>query len=236
MSNQACKEEVHKARPEIVNVNSNNPIFSHFSIKISKCSSNCNNINDPYANICVTDIIKNLNVKVFNLMSRTSETRHIEWHETCKCQCRLDAIVCNNKQQWNKDKCRFECKELIDGVCDKGFIWNPSSCEVECNKSYEIGQYLDYENCKYRKKLVDKLLDECTKTVREAKLANISFVENENENSYKCIPCTVYIVLLSVFFTFNVGGIVTYYVYSQWYLKNDSPYVDFNTNKETTIY
>ena len=78
MSNQACKEEAHKARPKIVNVNSNNPIFYHFSIKISKCSSNCNNINDPYANICVPDIIKNLNVKVFNLMSRTSETRHIE--------------------------------------------------------------------------------------------------------------------------------------------------------------
>ena len=53
-------------------------------------------------------------------MSRTNETRFIEWHEACKCECRLDAIVCN-KQRWNKDKCRIECKELIDkGVCDKG--------------------------------------------------------------------------------------------------------------------
>ena len=92
MNNQACK-----ARPEIVNVNTNNPIFYPFSIKISKCSVNGNNINDPYARICVPDIIKNLNVKVFNLMSRTNETRFIEWHETCKCECRLDAIVCNNK-------------------------------------------------------------------------------------------------------------------------------------------
>ena len=47
-------------------------------------------------------------------MSRTYETRLIKWHETCKYQCRLDAIVCNNKQHWNKDKCRCECKELID--------------------------------------------------------------------------------------------------------------------------
>ena len=91
MNNQACK-----ARPQIVNVNSNNPIFYPFSIKTSKCSGNCNNINDPYAKICVPDIIKNLNVKVFNLMSRTTETRHIEWHETCKWQCRLDAIVIIN--------------------------------------------------------------------------------------------------------------------------------------------
>ena len=91
MINQACK-----ARPEIINVNSNNPVFYPFSIKTSKCSGNCNNINDPYAKICVPDIIKNLNVKVFNLMSRTTETRHIEWHETCKWQCRLDAIVIIN--------------------------------------------------------------------------------------------------------------------------------------------
>ena len=115
MNNQPCK-----ARPEIINVNSNNPIFYPFSIKTSKCSGSCNNINDPYARICVPDIVKNLNVKVFNLMSRTNETRFIEWHEACKCECRLDAIVCN-KQRWNKDKCGLECKELIDkGVCDKG--------------------------------------------------------------------------------------------------------------------
>ena len=42
-------------------------------------------------------------------MSRTNETRHIEWHE-CKCKCRLDGSVCNNKQRWNEDKCRYECK------------------------------------------------------------------------------------------------------------------------------
>ena len=123
-----------KARPEIINVSSNNPVFFPFSIKKSKCSGNCNNINDPYAKICVPDVIKDLNVKVFNLMSRTNETRFIKWHEKCKCKCRLDAIVCNNKQRWNKNKCRCECKELINkGVCDKDFIWNSSNCECECN-------------------------------------------------------------------------------------------------------
>ena len=66
-----------------------------------------------------SDVIKKLNVKVFNLMSRTDETRHIEWYETCKCKCRLHAIVCNNKQRWNDDKCRCECRELIDKrICD----------------------------------------------------------------------------------------------------------------------
>ena len=174
MSNQECK-----ARPEIVNVNSNNPIFYPFSVKTSKCSGNCNNINDPYARICVPDIVKHLNVKVFNLMSRTNETRHGKWHETWKCECRLDAIVCNNKQRWNKDKCRSEFKELIDkGVCDKGYIGNPSDCECECDKSCDIGEHLDYKYCKCKKKIVAPLIEKCTKTVREVKLANITLPKN----------------------------------------------------------
>ena len=73
MKNQECK-----VRPEIVNINSNDPIFYLFSIKTNKCSGNCNDINDPYAKICIPDIVKNLNVKVFNLMSTTNETRHIK--------------------------------------------------------------------------------------------------------------------------------------------------------------
>ena len=95
----------HKTRPEIININSDEPVFYPFSIKTSKCSGSCNNMNDPYAKMCVPHVIKNINVKVFNLMSRTNETRHIKWHETCKCKCRLDANVCNNKQRWNDDKC-----------------------------------------------------------------------------------------------------------------------------------
>ena len=103
-----------ESRPEIININSNNPLFYPFSIKINKCDGNCNNINNPYANICVPDVIKDLNVKVFNLMSRTNETRFIKWHKTCKCICRLDGIICNNKQRWNNNKFRCECKELTD--------------------------------------------------------------------------------------------------------------------------
>ena len=105
MNDQACK-----VRPEIINVNSNEPVFYPFSIKTSKCSGSCNNINDPYAKICVPDAVKDLNVKVFNLMSRNNETRYMKWHETCKCECRLEAIVCNNKQRCNKNKCRCERK------------------------------------------------------------------------------------------------------------------------------
>ena len=144
-------------------------------------------------------------------MSRTNETRHIEWRKTCKCECTFGANVCNNKQRWNKDKWRCECRELIDkGVCDKGFIWNPSNCE--CDKACDADEYLDYENCKCRKKLVAPLTEDCTETVKEVNLVKITLAKNENSS------CTVYIVLSSIFLTINVG-IVTYYVYSQCYTK-----------------
>ena len=152
-----------------------------FSIETSKCSGSCNNINYLYVKIGVPDVAKIINVKVFNLMARTNETRFIEWHKTCKCECKFGENVCNNKQLWNKNKCRCECKELIDKrVCGKGFIWNPSNYECECDKECDIGEYSHYENCKCRKKIVDKLVDECTETVEEVKLTKITLTENEN--------------------------------------------------------
>ena len=71
INNQACK-----VKPEIINVNSSEPLIYLFSIKTNKCSSSCNNINHPYSKICVPDDVNDLNVKVFNLMSRTNEKRH----------------------------------------------------------------------------------------------------------------------------------------------------------------
>ena len=63
MNNQECK-----IRPEIINLNTNEPSFYPYSIKINKCKGTCNTINDPYAKICVPKKIKNTKVKVFNLM------------------------------------------------------------------------------------------------------------------------------------------------------------------------
>ena len=143
-----------------------------------------------------SDVVKSLNVKTFNLMSRTNETRHTEWHKMFKYKCRLHGSVCNNKLRWNDDKCKCECKKFIDkGVCDKGLICNPSNCECECDKSCDVCEYLDHENCKCRKKLVDKLVEECTENVEEVKLAKITLAK-EGKNKYKCSSCTLYIVVI----------------------------------------
>ena len=93
------------SRPIIINLNKDEPVFYPLSIKVTKCSGDCNNINDPMAKLCVPDIARVMNIKVFNLLARINETRKILWHETCKCVCRLTSAICNDRQEWNKDKC-----------------------------------------------------------------------------------------------------------------------------------
>ena len=131
------------SRPKIINLNADDPIFYPLSIKVNKCGGDCNNINDPMAKLCVPDIVRGMNIEVFNLLARINETRKVVWHETCKCVCRLTSAVCN------ESKCRCECKEdLINKLaCDKGCMWNPKTCSCECDRYCETGQYLDYKNC-----------------------------------------------------------------------------------------
>ena len=81
---------------------------------------------------------------------------------------------------------------MIDkGVCDKGFIWNPSNCECEFDKSFDIGEYLDYENCKCRKELVDKLVDKCTENVEEVKIAKYTLTEMKISTNAVLAHCTL---------------------------------------------
>ena len=215
MINQKCM-----SRPKIIDINNNKPVFYPYSINVNKYSGSCNNINDPYAKLCVPDAIKNINVNVFNLMSRINETRQIIWNETCKCLCRLTSAVCNSRQIWNEDKCRCECKEdLISKMkWDNEYIWNPSNCACECNKLGDIGQYLDYKNCICRKSLIDKLLEECINVVDGDTMYN----ETLNvTSSSDCASRTPYIVLFVVFLSTSVI-ISGAFIYFHWYKNKQS--------------
>ena len=195
-------------------------------LKINRCSGNCNSINDSYAKICVPDIVKNLNVKVFNIMSRTNESRSIKLHETCKCICRLNKVTCNNKQKWNKDKCRCECKKLIDkGACNKGYIFNPSNCKCECDKSCNTSQYLDYLDCKCKNKIIDLIVEKCTEYDHKTIIVNKTDNKTDNKTYNKTIivtktvksSCKVYIILtVASIVIFTVYTI--YFVYYNWFL------------------
>ena len=222
MNSQECK-----LRPEKINTNSNELLVYAHSVKISKCSASCSNINDPQAKLCAPDVVNNINIKVFNLRPRTNETRYIEWYETCKWKYRLDGSVCNKEQRYNEDKCRRECKELIDKIiCDERFIWNPTNCECQCDRSCDVGEYFDYKyNCKCRKRLVDKLVEECNENVNEKKLHSSKIIYNSTLNdydktcsSYERSSCTICIVFFVIFFIISIS-ISIVFIYFYWCLK-----------------
>ena len=200
VTNQECV-----ARPKIIDVNKNEIVFYPLSTKVNECSGNCNNINDPMVKLCVPDIIKDMNIKVFNMLTRINETRKITWHETCKCICRFTKAVCNDKQEWDENKCKCECKEdLTDKlICDKGYMWNLSTFTCDCDKYCEIGQYLDYENCVCRKKLVDYLVKQCNS------IASIGLIEKKES-----LRVNIYLILFIIFLILCVlliAGLIYYY-------------------------
>ena len=122
-----CLSMINQENREIINVNSNEPSFYPYNIKVNKCTGSCNDINDPYAKLCVPNVVKNINVKVINCCQELIK-KGIEWHETCKCKCRVDASVCKNK-------CRCECKELLDkGRRDKDLFGIIVNLNVTCDR------------------------------------------------------------------------------------------------------
>ena len=208
MNDQECR-----VRTEMIYVNSNKLSFYSCGIKVNKFSGSCNNIIDSCAKLCVPDALKDINVKVFNLMSKTNETRYIKWHETCKCKCRL---VCNYEQRQNEDTCRRECKELIDKVfCHTGFNCNPSNYECECDKSCIKREYFDCKNCKCWNKSVDKLVEKCSENIDRNEV-----VYDGTLNDYRkvCKSYTIYTVLFITAFSIVVG-ISSGFLYFYCYLK-----------------
>ena len=149
-------------RPKILDVNEcvGEALFYPYNVLVNKCSGSCDTINNPMAKLCVPGIVKRVNMQVHNFLIRLNETRSVLWHESCKCVCKSNSSVCNNKQRWNSDTCRCDCNEdFADTInCTKGYMRNPSTCECQCDKWCKLGQYLDHKNCVCKNELVGRLL------------------------------------------------------------------------------
>ena len=107
-------------RPKILDVNEGigEALFYPYNVLVNKCSGSCDN------KICVPKIIKNVNMQVYNFLMRLNEIPNVLWHESCKCVCKLNSSVCNNKQIWNDDTCRCDCNEDFTNIisCAKGYM------------------------------------------------------------------------------------------------------------------
>ena len=99
------------------------------------------------------------------------------------------------------------CLELMDkGIYDKRFIWNPGNCECECNILSVPAEYLDYANCKCRKRLFNKLVEEWSENIDEKELhLNELIIVNSNDYKNVCGSCTIYTVLQVIFFIANIS-------------------------------
>ena len=177
--NQKCMP-----RPKILDVNEGvgEALFYPYNVLVNKCSGSCNTLDDPMAKVCVPNIVKRVNMKVYNFLMRLNETRNVLWHESCKCVCRLNSSVCNSKQIWNGDTCKCDCNEDFGGImtCNKGYMWNPSTCECQCDMRCKPDQYLDYKKCVCKNKLIGRVIAECTKVINETMINNNDNITNDN--------------------------------------------------------
>ena len=168
-------------------------LFYPYNVQVNKCSGSCNTLDNPMTKLCVPNVIKGVNMQVYNFLAMLNETRNELWHESCKCFFKLNSSICNNKQIWKSDTCRCDCNEDFAGMinCAKGYTWNPSTCECQCDKWCKPGQYLDHKNCVCKNKLIGRLIEECTSVINETMINN---KDSGNNNTLR----NVFIALFSV--------------------------------------
>ena len=199
--------------PKILDVNEGvgEVLLYPYNVLVNKCSGSCNTLDDSMAKLCVPNIIKGINMKVYNFLMRLNETRNVLWHESCKCVCRLNSSVCNSKQIWNSDTCRCDCKEDFAGIisCDKEYMWNPSICACEYDMWRKPGQYLDHKNCVCKNKLIGRTIAECTSLINKTMMNN-----RDNEDNDDTIA-NIFIGLFSVLL-FVVVVCFCVFAYFKW--------------------
>ena len=161
--------------------------------------------------LCVPNIVKRVNMKVYSFLMRLNETCNVLWHESCKCVCRLNSSVCISKQIWNNDTCRCDCNEDFAGImtCNKGNTWNQSTCACECEMWCKPGQYLDYKRCVCKNKLIGRVIAECTNVINETMMNNKMSITNDDTTA------NIFIRLFSVLLFI---GIVCFcvFAYFKW--------------------
>ena len=191
-------------RPKILDANEGvgEALFCPYNVLVNKCSGSCNMLHDPMAKMCVPNIIKRVNMKIYNFLMRLNETHNVLWHESCKCVCRLNSSVCN-KQIWNSDTCKCDCNQDFAGImsCNKGYMWNPGTCACECDMWCKPGQYLDNKKCVCKNKLIGKIISECTSIINETMMG----ITNDNNIYF------ILFIIFSILCVLLIIGLIYYY-------------------------
>ena len=131
LSNEPCM-----ARPSRIDLNLTELNYYPFMIGLDKFNGSCNVADDLSTKICVPSKTKHINLKVFNMITRTYEAKTLVKHIPCDFECKFNSTTSNSNQKWNNDKCQCECKKYP--TCKKSYSWNPSKCNFENGKYLKI--------------------------------------------------------------------------------------------------
>ena len=206
--NQKCMP-----RPKTLDVNEGvgEALFYLYNVLVNKGSGSCNTLDNRMAKLCAPNVIKRVNMQVYNFLMRLNETRNVLWQESRKCVCKLNSSVCNNKQIWNGDICRCDCNEDFPGIinCTKEYMWRTSACKCQRDMWCKPGQYLDHKNCICKNKFIGRVIEECTSVIDETMINNKDNIDNYN---------TITDVFIGLFSVLLLVGIVSFcvFAYFKW--------------------
>ena len=133
-------------RPTLIYLNPVELKYYPFMINLDKCNGNCNVLSQK---ICVTKETKDINIKVFHMITNKEEAKTMTKHISCDCKCKFISTTCNSNQKWNNETCQCECTNYHK--CQKDYSWNPSTCISE--------------NSKYLKSIADTSVIECDEII-----------------------------------------------------------------------
>ena len=178
------KNQEFKVRKVIID---NDYMTFLYKIKVDKCVGSCNDLENPYFKFCSPDIVKNISIKSFDLISRKIVLRNVSFHKSYKCSCLLDEKVCNNKQKWSKKKCRCECLKIEK--CSGNSFFNVVNCSCQMKKAAAL--------------IVEKCYVETDDVIKNKTITLIIKVEDCNP----FVASSVLFVCISIITT----GIMTYF-------------------------
>ena len=191
LKNQECR-----IRKTIIN---NDYIAFPYKIGAKKCIGSCDDINNPNSKVCIPDIVKNVSIKVFDLVYNKNKTKLIKFHESCKCNCLINSNVCNNKLKWSNEKCRCECLKIEN--CENSYFWDFINCKCGNGKISELNVE---DECDYVTTIDDSVLTTGNNVLI------IKTITKQIENCKPFVASSILFASVSVIVT----GIVVYFCFN----------------------
>ena len=159
-SNQKCE-----IQPTFINLHPNEynqELHNYpFAVKLDKYVGSGNSLNDLTNKVCVRDKREDLNAYVFNMITGKKWIKNLTKDISWEWKRKFHGRKCNSNQNWNNDKCWYECKK--HHICEKVYIWIPAICSCK--------------NGKHLASIIENSLITCGKVIKEIKAVSTNFNE-----------------------------------------------------------